>query len=152
MVPELGNRPHTCLAILAPGPHPPPPSSPPRFRPPPSPLGVLWGALASQGVFLGVTLASILLPWDAGGRFWGTLASQAELGLTLGQKGRPLQSKWGSSSAPAHRIKPRGTHARNPEFSELGSGILGILGTLGTCPPKWRKPRSSQPSFTHAGG
>ena len=67
------------------------------------PFGILWGALASQGALLGVTLASILVPWDADGRFWGTLASQGELGLMLGQKGRPFPSKWASSNAPAHK-------------------------------------------------
>ena len=48
-------------------------------------LGLLLGALGSQGALLGVTLGSLWLPWDAGGPLWGTLGSQVELGMTLGQ-------------------------------------------------------------------
>ena len=46
----------------------------------------LWGDLGSQGAFLGFTLAYLWLPWGAGGTIWGTLGSQVVLGVTLGQK------------------------------------------------------------------
>ena len=67
------------------------------------PFGTLWGALGSEGGLLGVTLASLWLPWDAGGPLWGTLGSQAELGLTLSQNGRPFPSILGAFAMPAHK-------------------------------------------------
>ena len=51
-----------------------------------APLWEPLGALGSQGALLGITLVSLWLLWDAGGSLWGTLGSQVELGLTLGQK------------------------------------------------------------------
>ena len=46
------------------------------------PFETLWVALGSLGALLGVTLASLWLPWVAG-TIWGTLGSQAELGVIL---------------------------------------------------------------------
>ena len=46
----------------------------------------LWGDLGFQGALLGVTLASFRLPWDASGTICGNLGSQVELGVTWGQK------------------------------------------------------------------
>ena len=65
--------------------------------------GSLWGALGSQGALLGVTLAFLWLPWNAGGPLWGTLGSQGELGMTLGQNGRPFLSIFGAFAMPAHK-------------------------------------------------
>ena len=69
-------------------------------------LGFLLGALGSQGVLLGVTLASLWLPWlfwDADGTMWGTLGSQVELGVTLGQKWMSFPSIFGAFAMPAHK-------------------------------------------------
>ena len=59
-------------------------------------LGLLLGALGFQGDLLGVTLGSLWLPWDAGGPPWATLGSQVELGMTLGQNGRPFPLLFGA--------------------------------------------------------
>ena len=56
-------------------------------------LGSLWDPLGGLGLprakvlLLGVTLASLWLPWDAGGPLWGTFGSQGDLGMTLDQDG-----------------------------------------------------------------
>ena len=49
---------------------------------------VSCGVFGAHFALLGVTLASLSLPWDAGGSLWGTLGSQVELGVTLGPKRR----------------------------------------------------------------
>ena len=79
-----------------------------------------------------------LAPLGLRGAIWGTLGSQGELGMTLVQNGRPIPSKWLSSSAPAHKKRARGNQC------------LQCLQRLQ--PPKWRKSRSSQSHFTRAGG
>ena len=43
-------------------------------------LGLLWGALGSQGALLGVTLDSLLLPWDSVGPFGDPWAPKGSLG------------------------------------------------------------------------
>ena len=48
-------------------------------------LGLLLGALGSQGAILGVTLAP-LAPLGLRGDIWGALGTQGELGMTLGPK------------------------------------------------------------------
>ena len=60
------------------------------------------GRLGSQGAHLGVTWGSLWLPWDAGGPLWDTLGSQVELGMTLGQSGRPFPLIFGAFAMPAH--------------------------------------------------
>ena len=45
-----------------------------------SPFGSLWGALGSQGALLGVTFASLWLPWDAVGPFGAPWAPKGSLG------------------------------------------------------------------------
>ena len=53
-----------------------------------------FNALGVNFAFLGMTLASLWLPWDAGGSLWGDLGSQgALLGVTLvpsGSLGMPV--------------------------------------------------------------
>ena len=63
----------------------------------------LWVDLGSQGVFLEVTLASLWLPWVAGGPFWGTLGSQVELGVSLGQNWMSFPRVFGAFAMPAHK-------------------------------------------------
>ena len=55
--------------------------------------------LRSFPVFYGL----LWLPWDADGSLWGTLGSQVELGMTLGQNGRPFPSIFGAFAMPAHK-------------------------------------------------
>ena len=44
------------------------------------PFGSLWGTLGYQGALLGVTLASLGLPWDALGPFGAPWAPKGSLG------------------------------------------------------------------------
>ena len=85
-----------------------------------SPLGVFGAYFALLGVTLGCLLAAFGSPWAPKGlslaSLWlplaplgrrgtisRTLGSQLELGLTWVNNGRPIPSKWLSSSAPAHK-------------------------------------------------
>ena len=73
------------------------------------PFGATW---APKGIFLGVNLASLWLPWDAGGTIWGTLGSQVELGVksarsflwTFGASAMPANKKWPRWLRPRQRI------------------------------------------------
>ena len=59
--------------------------------------GSLWGALGSQGALLGVTLP-----------LWDTLGSQGELLVIWVENGRPFPSKFGAFAMPAHKNWPAG--------------------------------------------
>ena len=71
-------------------------------------LAQLWGSFWDplerlgllRGALLGVTLGSLWLAWDAGGRLWGTLGSQVQLWMTLSQNGRPFPSIFEAFALP----------------------------------------------------
>ena len=46
----------------------------------------LWGALGSQGALLRISLAFLWLPFEGCGHLWATLGSQPEFEVTLDQK------------------------------------------------------------------
>ena len=99
------------------------------------PLGRLGLPRGSPWRHFGLPLA----PLGLRGAIWGTLGSQGELGMTLGQTGRPFSFIFGAFAMSAHKKRPRGNQAPQP-----GIHTKTFF--------KWRKSRSSQPHFTRAGG
>ena len=71
----------------------------------------LWAALGSQGPLLGVTLASLWLPWDVGGPPWATMGCCFCLRV----------------SPPAIFWCCCGPGGRQPSFFELGCLIAQFL-------------------------
>ena len=71
-------------------------------------------SLGSQGALLGVALASLRLPWDAGGLLYATL------GWPRVKNGRPFLQTFGAFPIPAHKKWPRGCH-----FARLSLNMLG---------------------------
>ena len=72
-----------------------------------SPFGFLWTALGP--------------PWDALGCIGGRLVCLGTFGGFFDKLGRPISSKWLSSTMPAYKKRPAGTHLRNPGFPGSGA-------------------------------
>ena len=100
-----------------------------------NPLGRASG---SQGALLGITLVPLWLPWNSVKPFVAPWAPKGSLRRLRVQNGRPIPSRWLSSSAPAHKKLPRGI--QRPQARQR---IMGL---------KCHRSRSSQPHFTRAGG
>ena len=115
----------------------------------------VFGLFCSPWTTLGFLLGAFGAPWLPRGPPWrhfghplapvglrgaicGTLCPQGQLGMTSVQNGRPIPSKWLSSSAPAHKKRARGDQRRQRRQRTMG--------------PKCRRSRSSQPHFTRAEG
>ena len=71
-------------------------------------------SLGSQGALLEVTLASLRLPWDAGGLLYATLVWPRV------KNGRPFLSTCGAFPIPAHKKWPRGCN-----FARFSLNMLG---------------------------
>ena len=102
-------------------------------------LGQLWASFWEPWGHLGLPrgppwrhFGLPLAPLGLRGAIWGTLGSQRG---AWNDFGRPIPSKWLSSSAPANKKWPRGTQRTQ---RPMGA--------------KWRRSHSSQPHFTRAGG
>ena len=99
-----------------------------------TPLGRLWLPRGCPWRHFGLLLA----PLGLRGAIWGTLGSQAQLGVTLGHKWTSFPSLFGAFAMPAHKKRPCG----NQRWQRRQRRIHA----------KWYKSRSSQPHFTRAGG
>ena len=92
-----------------------------------------WICLSSLDVFgayfalLGMTLASVWLPWAALGPLWGASGCHGgRFGMPRGiywvfnKIGRQIQSKWFSSTQPAHKKCPPGFLPQYPRIPPIG--------------------------------
>ena len=104
------------------------------------PFGTLWGAFGSQGALLGLTLASLWVPWDAGWPAWATLGAQVELGMTLVKMDVRFRYYLSVCDACTQKVTLRNSRAAAPAAPAAND------------PCKVAPELSSQPHFTRAGG
>ncbi len=96
------------------------------------PFGSLWGALGSQGALLGVTLASLWLPWDSVGPFGAPWAPKG----TWDDFGSKMDVQFRANGSQVRNLRTKSNLAEFSRGSPLSprSGISTQSGARAAAP------------------